>query len=149
MPGAIRPNKRAMKIAYKILKVRKDQQQRNQEEPSPRRKREWFVDSSQSQQGFEMLNTKMRAEYKQDEQQMLNAENKKMHTLVKSKGKKMKKNSSCSSCKAKKVTVAKGVKVTRGAEEKMRQKPGSSNAGKYKHVKPKNFAGASGGASKY
>jgi hypothetical protein len=48
-----------------------------------------------------------------------------------------------------KVTVAKGVKVKRGVEEKMRQKPGSSSAGKYKHVAPKDFAGKSGGASEY
>lgn len=51
--------------------------------------------------------------------------------------------------KQKKVTVAKGVKVKRGTEEKMRSKKGSSNAGKYKNVSPKSFAGASGGASKY
>jgi len=51
--------------------------------------------------------------------------------------------------KVKKITVAKGVKVSRGAESKMRKKSGSSNAGKYKNVKPKDFAGASGGASKY
>lgn len=49
----------------------------------------------------------------------------------------------------KKVTVAKGVKVKRGAEEEMRSKTGSSSAGKYKTVKPKEFAGAAGGASKY
>ena len=49
----------------------------------------------------------------------------------------------------KKLTVAKGVKVKRGAEEKMREKKGSSNAGKYKHVAPKDFAGGAGGASKY
>lgn len=47
------------------------------------------------------------------------------------------------------VTVAKGVKVQRGTEEKMREKKGSSSAGKYKHVAPSKFAGASGGASKY
>lgn len=51
--------------------------------------------------------------------------------------------------KKKKVTVAKGVKVKRGVEEKMRSKKGSSNTGKYKNVAPKEFAGASGGASKY
>lgn len=51
--------------------------------------------------------------------------------------------------KDKKVVVAKGVKVSRGQEEKMRKKKGSSNAGKYKDVSPKEFAGASGGASKY
>lgn len=49
----------------------------------------------------------------------------------------------------KKVQVAKGVKVKRGEESKMRKKPGSSSAGKYKNVAPKKFAGASGGASKY
>jgi len=51
--------------------------------------------------------------------------------------------------KDKKITVAKGVKVKRGVEEKMREKKGSSNAGKYKNVSPKEFAGAAGGASKY
>jgi hypothetical protein len=49
----------------------------------------------------------------------------------------------------KKVTVAKGVKVSEGAEKKMRAKKGSSNAGKYKTVSPGKFAGASGGASKF
>lgn len=49
----------------------------------------------------------------------------------------------------KKVTVAKGVKVKRGVEEKMREKPGSSSAGKYKNVSPKSFAGKAGGAAKY
>lgn len=51
--------------------------------------------------------------------------------------------------KKKEITVAKGVKVKRGIEEKMRKKKGSSNAGKYKSVAPKEFAGAAGGASKY
>lgn len=51
--------------------------------------------------------------------------------------------------KDKKVTVAKGVKVSRGKEEKMREKKGSSNAGKYKDVSPKSFAGKAGGASKF
>lgn len=49
----------------------------------------------------------------------------------------------------KKITVARGVKVSRGQEEKMKSKKGSSNAGKYKDVSPKEFAGSSGGASKY
>lgn len=49
----------------------------------------------------------------------------------------------------KKVTVAKGVKVARGVEEKMRKKKGSSSSGKYKNVAPKDFAGKSGGASAY
>lgn len=49
----------------------------------------------------------------------------------------------------KKVTVAKGVKVKRGTEEKMRSKKGSSSAGKYKTVAPKDFAGKAGGASKF
>lgn len=51
--------------------------------------------------------------------------------------------------KKKEVTLAKGVKVTRGTEKKLRAKKGSSNTGKYKHVKPKDFAGAAGGASAY
>jgi len=50
---------------------------------------------------------------------------------------------------AKKVTVDKGVKVKHGAEERMRSKKGSSSAGKYKTVAPKEFAGASGGTDKY
>lgn len=49
MPGAPRPNKRAAKIAYKILRIRKSQQQKNEINPSPKLKREWFVDSSQAQ----------------------------------------------------------------------------------------------------
>jgi hypothetical protein len=48
-----------------------------------------------------------------------------------------------------KVKVAKGVSVPRGKEEKMQEKPGSSNAGKYKNVSPSAFAGKAGGASKY
>lgn len=52
-------------------------------------------------------------------------------------------------CTCGKTKVAKGVSVKRGVEEKMRQKKGSSNAGKYKDVSPKEFAGASGGASKF
>lgn len=51
--------------------------------------------------------------------------------------------------KSDKVTVAKGVKIARGKEEEMREKPGSSNAGKYKNVSPKEFAGSAGGANKY
>lgn len=51
--------------------------------------------------------------------------------------------------RSKKVTVAKGVKVSKGKESKMRSKKGSSNTGKYKNVSPKAFAGAAGGASKY
>lgn len=51
--------------------------------------------------------------------------------------------------KSKKVTVAKGVKVARGTESKMRKKKGSSSVGKYKDVAPSDFAGKAGGASKY
>lgn len=51
--------------------------------------------------------------------------------------------------KDKKITVAKGVKVKRGVEKKMQQHKGSSNAGKYKHVSPEDFAGAAGGANKF
>ena len=49
----------------------------------------------------------------------------------------------------KKTTVAKGVKVPRGTQSKMQKKPGSSSAGEYKNVKPSEFAGAAGGASKF
>lgn len=49
----------------------------------------------------------------------------------------------------KKVKVAKGVSISREKEEKMKEKPGSSNTGKYKSVSPKDFAGSSGGSSKY
>jgi hypothetical protein len=49
----------------------------------------------------------------------------------------------------KEITLAKGIKVKRGTEEKMRKKKGSSNAGKYKTVAKKSFAGKSGGSSAY
>jgi len=48
-----------------------------------------------------------------------------------------------------KVTVAKGVKVSRAKEKKMEKKPGSSNVGKYKNVAPKDFAGRAGNTSPY
>lgn len=51
--------------------------------------------------------------------------------------------------KAKKITVAKGVKVTRGTEEKMRKGKGSGSAGKYKNVARGDFVGSAGGASKF
>ena len=49
---------------------------------------------------------------------------------------------------AKKVTIAKGVKVSRGKESKMKQRAGGSNVGKYKGVKPSEMAGTAGGAPK-
>lgn len=61
------------------------------------------------------------------------------------KGHKMKK---CPHCKQKMVTIAKGVKVKRGDESKMKKKPGGSNVGKYKNVKKGDFAGTAGGAPK-
>ena len=51
--------------------------------------------------------------------------------------------------KSKKVTVAKGVKLPRGKEEKELKRPGGGSAGKYKNVAPKDFAGKSGGTSAY
>jgi hypothetical protein len=48
-----------------------------------------------------------------------------------------------------KTKVAKGKSLPRGKMEEMREKPGSSNAGKYKNVPPADFAGPSGGAAKY
>jgi len=49
MPGAPRPNKKCMKIAYKILNTPKDKQQDNNQKPSPQKIREWFRDSSLAQ----------------------------------------------------------------------------------------------------
>lgn len=49
----------------------------------------------------------------------------------------------------KKVTVALGVKIPKREESELRKRPGSSNAGKYKSVAPKKFAGSAGGASKF
>jgi hypothetical protein len=51
--------------------------------------------------------------------------------------------------KKREVTVAKGVKVSRGKEEKLKEKKGGSNTGRYKTVNPKEFAGKAGGTSKY
>ena len=51
--------------------------------------------------------------------------------------------------KKRRITVAIGVSVAPGVEEKMRSKKGSSNTGKYKNVKPSDFVGKSGGASPY
>lgn len=48
----------------------------------------------------------------------------------------------------KKVTIAKGVKIPKKIAAKMRQKPGSSNVGKYKDVSKKSFCGPAGGSSK-
>lgn len=49
MCGQIRPNSKAMKIAYRILKTLKERQQDNQKKPSPEKIREWFRDSSTAQ----------------------------------------------------------------------------------------------------
>ena len=49
MPGAPRPNVKAMKLAYKILKTPKDKQQDNQKKPSEKMHKEWFRDSSTAQ----------------------------------------------------------------------------------------------------
>lgn len=46
----------------------------------------------------------------------------------------------------KKVTIAKGKSVPRGAESKLKERPGGSNVGKYKDVS--SFAGPAGGAPK-
>jgi hypothetical protein len=48
--------------------------------------------------------------------------------------------------KEKKVTIGKGMKVTRSQEKKMEKRPGSSNVGRYKNVKKKDFAGPAGGS---
>ena len=49
MASAPRPNEKAMKIAYKILKTPKELQQKNEEQPSEKKKEEWFKDSSMAQ----------------------------------------------------------------------------------------------------
>lgn len=49
MPGQIRPNKEAMKIAYTILKTPKDKRQDNQKKPTDRQLRAWLRDSSSAQ----------------------------------------------------------------------------------------------------
>lgn len=49
MPGAPRPNKKAMKIAYKILKTVKDKQQQSEVHPPAKLIKEWFRDSSTAQ----------------------------------------------------------------------------------------------------
>jgi hypothetical protein len=51
--------------------------------------------------------------------------------------------------KIKKIRVAKGKTMKPKALAEVRKKAGSSNAGKYKDVAAKAFAGAAGGASKY
>lgn len=48
---------------------------------------------------------------------------------------------------AKKITIGKGMKIPYGKEEKLHQKAGSSNVGKYKKVSKSEFAGPAGGAS--
>lgn len=48
----------------------------------------------------------------------------------------------------KKVTIAKGVKVKRGVESKLKKKAGGSNVGEYKKVKKGEFCGPAGGAPK-
>lgn len=48
-----------------------------------------------------------------------------------------------------KITVAIGRKVPKTRVKRMRRKAGSSNAGKYPSVAPKDFAGKAGGASPY
>ena len=45
MPGQIRPNKEAAKIAYKILKTPKNQQQDKVKKPSQTTLLEWDKDS--------------------------------------------------------------------------------------------------------
>jgi hypothetical protein len=49
MPGAPRPNKQCMKIAYKILNTPKDKRQDNQPKPSEKMVNQWFRDSSTAQ----------------------------------------------------------------------------------------------------
>lgn len=47
--ATIRPDKKSMKIAYKVLKTPKDLQQDNNPKPDERRQHEWFKDTQLSQ----------------------------------------------------------------------------------------------------
>ena len=47
---------------------------------------------------------------------------------------------------AKKVTIGKGMKVSKAQEKKMEKKAGGSNVGEYKNVAKKAFAGPAGGS---
>lgn len=49
MPGAIRPNKKCMQIAYALLKTPKSKRQHNDKKPSDKQLQAWFRDSSTSQ----------------------------------------------------------------------------------------------------
>lgn len=49
---------------------------------------------------------------------------------------------------AKKVKIAKGVKIRRGEEKKLEKKPGGSNVGEYKNVSKGKFCGPAGGSPK-
>lgn len=49
MAGQIRPNKKAMKIAYDILKTPKDKRQNTQPNPPEKLIKEWWRDSSTAQ----------------------------------------------------------------------------------------------------
>ncbi len=49
MPGQIRQIKIALDTHDKVMKVPESLQQRNDKEPSEKRVKEWFVDSSMSQ----------------------------------------------------------------------------------------------------
>lgn len=48
--------------------------------------------------------------------------------------------------KKEKVKIRKGLKVPRGKEKKMSEKPGGSNVGEYKNLPKSDFAGPKGGA---
>lgn len=49
MPGGIRPDKKAMKIAYDILKTAKDKRQKSEPCPSLKMRKEWLVNSGLAQ----------------------------------------------------------------------------------------------------
>lgn len=49
MVGQIRPNKKAMKIAYKVLETPKELQQSNDKGPSKFNLKEWEKDSIRNQ----------------------------------------------------------------------------------------------------
>ena len=48
MPGAIRPDKKLMKIAYTILKTNDNMRQKNETSPTEERRKEWRSDSDKA-----------------------------------------------------------------------------------------------------
>ena len=46
MASQIRPDKKLMKLAYKLMKTAKSAQQHNDKKPDEKRRQQWMLDSS-------------------------------------------------------------------------------------------------------